>query len=498
MKQKKKNNDLPKVEPVKIKPLFGLQPGVWLTIIYAIAILLLIFLVGFLPDILNGSKRVTFTSNAGTVAVYVDGSYIGGTPFTRKVSSGTHDVQYKVNGYEIDSFAIKVGHPVFFNWLIPRTQTVTSDAPLTEDAFNALSKEFLEDINLYSAILEYDSVHRYPNLFTEYAKSIQSCPYKNTKALEAALLFITTDEMLEDAQNALNILGLNTANTSTASSFTIPYQTLNQGKTVGLQNTTINSNATNTSQLKLAKSNLTTPFFTVEGFTIPDSNFSNGKTVNDTYPEVTEAGTSIHTDKFNIGSYCITEKQYSIFIEQNPMWALANKENLIAQGLVDKYYLDGVTISTSVTGNRPVRNISWYAAEAFCQWLSSITNKKVYLPTENQWIAASLKTDLKYQRSLAPTEAVDSPSAMLGGVWEMTGTEFIPLSRIADIQAAQSKAQSKTLEAIETLQAYDTQVDMVIKGGSYVLGVNDIDQYSVGTTYRSLCSDFMGFRIAWN
>ena len=66
MKFGKKSKELPKVEPVKIKPLFGLKPGLWLTIAYALIILAIIFAVCMLPDIINGSKRVTFTSDAGT------------------------------------------------------------------------------------------------------------------------------------------------------------------------------------------------------------------------------------------------------------------------------------------------------------------------------------------------------------------------------------------------------------------------------------------------
>ena len=60
----KKKKELPKVDPVKIKPLFGLKPGLWLSIVYLIAIVLIFFLVAILPDIIDGHKHVTFTSTA--------------------------------------------------------------------------------------------------------------------------------------------------------------------------------------------------------------------------------------------------------------------------------------------------------------------------------------------------------------------------------------------------------------------------------------------------
>ena len=468
--------ELPDVEPVKIKPLFGLKPGLWLTIAYTIAFVLIIFFVGFLPDIIDGSKRVTFTSAANTAAVYLDGQYIGGTEFTRKVASGTHNVSYKVNGYEIDSFTIKVGHPVFFNWLFPRTQKVNSTATLTRDAFNALSKELLDEASSYSAILEYDTVHRYPGLFSEYAKSIAASQFaKDLDSFKAALLFVTTDEMYQDAKAAMEILG---------ATYSIPYEKLDESKTLGVADSEL-------PQVKAKSTSLKAGEITVEGYNIPATSFSNGKTVQATYPEILQAGVRTETQAFNIGTYCITENQFAHFIQANPSWGTENKDNLIAQGLVDQYYLDGVTLSVSIASTRPVRNISWYAANAFCQWLSEITGKTVYLPSENQWMAASL-TDAEggFQKSITPSAAEGYPSAMLGGVWEMTSTQLIPLARVADSADVANTAKVLADNGVET--------DIVIKGGSYISDHKTIDRYSVGATYRSLCSDYMGFRIAWN
>lgn len=472
---KKSKKELPKVEPVKIKPLFGMKPGLWLSIAYLLAILLIFFFVAIFPDIIDGHKRVTFTSEAYNAAVYVDEVYQGGTPFTRKIESGTHTVSYRVNGIEIDSFPVKVGHPVLFNWLFPRKQSVKSTATLNEEAFIALSAELLEDANAYGAVLEYDDVHRYSPIFTTYAQSIVTSQFaKNTDALQTALLFVSTSEMYEDAKAALDILGLK---------LDIPYSQLSDGKTVGI--------TADEPEVKAKKTSLKTDYFTMEGFEISEADFSNGKTVEATYPAVLQAGKAVHTDAFSIGAYCITEYQYAQFITQNPTWGLDNKENLIAQGLVDDYYLDGVSTSLTSITNKPVKNISWYAAQAFCTWMSQITGKNVYLPSENQWIAASL-TDKEggFQRSLMPSAAENAPAAMLGSVWEMTGTRFIPLLRLAD--------DATLLAAEETLAKLDNQTDMVVKGGSFVSNMNTTDRYSVGATYRSLCSDYMGFRIVWN
>ena len=472
---KKSKKELPKVEPVKIKPLFGMKPGLWLSIAYLLAILLLFFLIAILPDIIDGHKRVSFTSSAHNAAVYVDNVYQGGTPFTRKIASGTHQVSFRVNGCEIDSFTVKVGHPVLFNWLFPRKQSVNSMATISEEVFGLISKELLEDANAYGAILQYDDTHRYNPIFTTYAKSIESSQFaKETDALQAALLFVDTPEMYEDAKAALEILGLK---------LEIPYAGLSEGKTTGTED--------EAPVVTAKKTSLKTDFFTIEGFEISAADFSNGKTVDATYPEVIQAGKTVHTDSFSIGAYCITEYQYAQFLAQNPQWNLANKETLISQGLVDEYYLDGVSTSLLSITNKPVKNISWYAAQAFCRWLSQVSGRNVYLPSEDQWIAASLTdTEGGYQRSLMPSAAENAPAAMLGSVWEMTGTRFIPMARVADDSLLQN--------ATALLDSFDSSTDMVVKGGSYVSNMNTTDCYSVGAVYRSLCSDYMGFRIAWN
>lgn len=475
----KKKKELPQVEPVKIKPLFGMKPGLWLTIAYALAILLILFLVGVLPDIIDGSKRVTFTSAAYNVAVYIDGEYVGGTPFTRKVSSGTHNVLYKVNNHEIDSFTIKIGHPWFFNWLFPRKQNVSSSATLTQEAFTALSRELLEDANSYSAILEYDDVHRYAPIFSTYAKSIKGSAFESqTQAFETALLFITTQEMYDDAKEALEILGLNLS--------------LNASKLFESTTSTTVGIAHKENQLITAKTtSLDAGLFKIDGFTIPVVSFSNGNEVELSYPEVKQAGQEITTESFNVSSICITENMWAYFVNENPNWSISNKENLISQGLVDDYYLDGVTLSMTVASNRPVRNISWYAAQAFCSWLSSKTGKNVTLPTENQWIAATLSnSEGGFQKSLMPSISQTCPSAMLGGLWEFTCTPYVPLSRLISGQESE--------KACQVFSDLDVQMSMVVKGGSYVNVASEIDAYSVGTTYRSLCSDYMGFRIVWN
>ena len=174
----------------------------------------------------------------------------------------------------------------------------------------AISAELLEDANAYSAVLEYDDVHRYNPIFTTYARSVETSQFtKDTEVLRAALLFVDTPEMYEDAKAALEILGVK---------LEIPYSELSEGKTVGIE--------MDEPEVKAKKTSLKTDFFTIEGFEISEADFSNGKTVDAAYPAVMEAGKAVHTGAFSIDAYCITEYQYAQFVAQTLSGALKTRK----------------------------------------------------------------------------------------------------------------------------------------------------------------------------
>lgn len=416
-----KKNDLPKVEPVKLKPLFGLKPGVWLTIVYLSAIILILFVVGIVPDLVDPSKRVSFTSSYSPQAVYIDGNYAGGTPFTTKVKSGTHSVEYYTDKVLTDSFEIKVSNPVFFNWLFPRKMTVTSNAKMPKDAFIALTSAFLNDVATYSAILDYDNVTRYKDVFSTYVKAIsEDGTYKQDrlfeKALNTGLLFITTEEMKQDAQNAT-------------------------GKAV--ETVTPESPVYNIPSIEKVQ----------DGYLINKS--------------------------FVMARKTVTESEFNSFIKENPKWAKSNIDELVKEGLVDEYYLSDFKGSSI----EPVRNISYFAAKAYCKWLSESSGKSYDLPTEEQWTLSCLVADSNYQTTLVSASNSDKPVAMLGGLWELTDTYYIP----GDLNS--------TSEAQTLLKEFNVISDVIVKGGSYINKANEVTAYSCGTSPMNLCSDYMGFRV---
>jgi formylglycine-generating enzyme required for sulfatase activity len=173
-------------------------------------------------------------------------------------------------------------------------------------------------------------------------------------------------------------------------------------------------------------------------------------------------------------------------------------------------------------GNRPVINVTWSQAKAFCQWLSEKTDKNIILPTEAQWEkAAKGPENLRYPWGNEPPSHntsnhgfnfytlpvgsfVDGVSYY--GVYDMGGNVA---EWCEDLYTSTFYAESLKNNPINlTSSAQEAYMECVIRGGSW-----DVDQTSVrcadrwhgthikedGTapSIHNAKSPAIGFRIVW-
>ena len=85
-------------------------------------------------------------------------------------------------------------------------------------------------------------------------------------------------------------------------------------------------------------------------------------------------------DTFWISRYPITASQFQAFIDdggyENNIWW-------------DRLNLNSRPTHYLAEFNQPARNIDWYSACAFCNWLSNRARQKIRLPTEGEWEKAA-------------------------------------------------------------------------------------------------------------
>ena len=487
MKKSDKLKDV-HVDPVTLKPMFGMQPGLYLTILYVIIILIVLFLVGFLPGIVHSGKRVTFTSDLAPVVVTVDGKYIGSAPVTAFIEPGEHEVVFRYEDVAAKEMTFSVDHPVFFTWLVPRKQQVASGPVLdTQEDLTDYLQSMFDYVVAWSRITEFDDRYHRPPLLSQAAASVANHAIAGSAELAhdfmlQSMNYITSTAARDDGEAALEILaGAQLADPILFETFdriSVLFSEESSSQFIGSE-AEMETYYPEQTLLEIPIAEIGS----ITGFSFPKQTVTIGKSVSRSYPGVQELSSAVNISSFNLASQEVSEYLWAHFVVDQPYWAKSNLEQLMRDGMVDEQYLAGVFPTVTVMSQRPIRNISWYAAQAFVTWLSDLTGKTVFIPSASQWEGASHSSvHGDYQKSLTTsTSTRDTFVGLFGSLWEFTQDDFIPLQRYTDIPNTWISSLS----------------DVVIKGGSYLNDPLTITSATVGVMQRSSCSETTGLRIAW-
>ena len=472
----RKKTELPEVEPVKLHSLWGLRPGLIIFISLIAGAVLLFFILFVLPGLISSSGWVRFITNTANTAIYTEnGKYIGSSEGSvYRLPSGDYTFDFYIDGVKAGSLETRVKKRIFFTILVHRTDEIIFNAVNTPEIENAVRSTFAEETAEWSAVIDYDSTYHFPPLFTSFAANAVALDFTDVSdILYYSALHITSQEMYSDYLASLAIL-----DDSSTLYMSPELESLNEKlDSIYAGSEIVSSTPAENPEVK---GRLDDTFFSYSATTV-----TMGEETLLSYPECNTAPVTLTVNAFQIASHPVTEYQFAIFTEDVPYWKKSNKAQLIADGMADENYLDGVNLSSSVMSGRPIRNISYYAAEAYCDWLSEKTGLDVSLPSEAEWYTAALSASSKsYARSLV---AVDndpsSPSFMMGQLWEMTETPYIPLMRIGDYE-----------KAVELSADYPYD-DIIVKGGSYINREGSITRESVGCVSRNSTSPYVGFRV---
>ena len=84
---------------VRLRPIIGIKPGVYLTYIYGLAVAAALFFLLFFPGMQKRGTLYSFAALPDGAAVFVDGKYAGATPVKSFLPKGKHEITIQLPFY---------------------------------------------------------------------------------------------------------------------------------------------------------------------------------------------------------------------------------------------------------------------------------------------------------------------------------------------------------------------------------------------------------------
>lgn len=467
-----KKPELPPVDDVVLKPWHGIRPAYYILALNLLFVLVIFFLICLLPGIVTNKTYVSFDSPLPVYGVYEDGRYLGnGYGTSLETTGGKHTYTFTYEGIEIGSTTVDVPRHYFFTFFHNYVFKITPEFTYTDEVKCLAVKSFASGTALYSPITDYTEEVKYPSPYSKFASTAVEMKIDDVRDVWLyGALHITSGTMYDDYTEGKGILDKNGITYSSQELETVEKYLDSLYRDGNTNQITINDKTT---EIKVSKEG---SFYTYE-----KGRVTIGETTSPSYPESNKLPRTLDYASFSMSGSLVTENEYALFVEENPEWSKNNIENLIEEGKVDSNYLKGINLSSR--SSRPIRYISWYAAEAYIEWKSEKDGVEYSLPTLYEWYVAALSSEnKKYVSSLVFVENDSAtPTSLMGQLWDMTSTVYMPLMRLVD---------EETISRLSLLFPFD---DIIVMGGSYVN--EDVTRNDVGIASKSKSSEFNGFRL---
>lgn len=522
---------------VKLKPVFGIHPGAYLTVLYVLALLGILFLLLVYPGITRNGARTHFTSLPSGASVYVDGIRVGATPCTVFVASGERTIEFRKPHHESQRLLRRVPGRLVGSLMVPKRFQVHGDLPLPDE--EAFLSAALNEFAAWALFGQSTGRYRMPLTASEaladlYSGGRSADPQLVGAFIQAALRYTVSDASLKDLMRAASIADANGGALSHRSFLRaagrvsrmlarLDYFPLWLLSTLPADSASAVEDSEwfsrflrryRESVAVLSQSHrvgpVESPGVAVAGnrfVPVPSARFLMGSALTGQ-----DASLSLETmvaprlqvlSGFSIMATEVTNSQFARFVEENPQWAPGQLESLRARGLVDQDYLmewDSGDYFLPEDADLPVVYVSHAAAKAYCAWLSqqlpaNLKGFTVRLPTEAEWEWAA--------RNFAPADNGRQPPAdgrhevasrsdsgttvhdLRGNVWEWCADWYYP----ADPYLT-SWDGSHTLST----EPFAGGVERVVRGGSWANRSGMVTVSTRGSQPPDWCTAFLGFR----
>jgi len=501
---------------VELKPIGGIHPGAYLSVIYITILLFLFFMLFFLPGIIRNGTRVYFNSFPVKSSVWINGEYAGTTPFRGFLPKGENEVVFRNPGFKEYGEVLKIRGYVFATLfkkpelIINKTLEIYNYTDIFNHALDdflrwAITSDFHEAYQPEYLISKTVSKFKDGGRGNEYTEQFLEKSYKN----------ITSENLFKDFIRAVFIY-------RNGNSALLPYDIIdsflyfaesfseNPALMIHLL-TVISSNLINMDDRDsfiLAIDNkrmqdfrekdsllnrggrptIRTEIIAGRRFAvIPEGHYFIGS-----YPQ-TRSSINSHDlaptfsnflgfERFYIAENKVTNREFLDFVNENPSWNRSNIRQLIEKNLVTASYLShwaGDNNPMPGDMNAPVNNISWHAAQAYSEWLTgkiNINNLKAVLPDEYMW-------------EVAQRNAGNMLNMMTNVLWAWCSNWFNYADYINPERTFASLSDSSARYNLDG-------IEKSVRGGSWANRTGEITPFTRASQPPYWCTPFTGFRVA--
>jgi formylglycine-generating enzyme required for sulfatase activity len=368
---------------VHLPSLFGIAPRIYLALLYSCVLLVILFFILFYPGIRSPGTVFVITSEPQGAAVRINDVYYERTPCRVFVPKGEHKISVVSPGFTTYHTEVQVKGRLFASLLFPLTVALNTHLSAPDPV--AILKDQASEYAAWAFAGE-------PTVTYQVPQSLSEGVYRIGRAdepvfediLKSAARFATTKTAVRDLSRAQFLLD-NAGNapspvtalhsvqemlswlseTPHAAQWLASVLPADMAETLAASEWFNNQNT----EEGVLTASLSGRQMTVEALVFQEVQASAGS-------------------PWWVAEKMVTIEEWDAFLRANPQWAPENTENLYAQGLVDTDYLERFG-GTAVAGTSAVTGVSWYAAQAYCQWLTMLLPPEqglvVRLPTEAEW-----------------------------------------------------------------------------------------------------------------